>query len=185
MCKWIRQEMKQRRLQIGPTRHAGGAAGSLPPSCAEAECPEADDGAAAPLCVSPARPAARDLGTRDWSTGRLLERSYVLNTSRPANPYSPQPNPATLSPARRLSPVIPAPSHTPRVTPATVTGSPMALLETTLLYPEARYSPMLPASGDEMRTALPPGKSTHEGDAILATVNLSRRPRVRRAESRQ
>ena len=24
---------------------------------------------------------------------------------------------------------------------------------------------MLPASGDEMRTALPPGKSTHEGEA--------------------
>ena len=61
-----------------------------------------------------------------------FERSYVLNTprpanpnsltclntSRPANPYSPQPNPATLSPARRRSPTIPAPSHTPRVTRA-------------------------------------------------------------------
>ena len=42
----------------------------------------------------------------------------MLNTPRPANPYSPQPNPATLSLARRLSPVIPAPSYTPRVTPA-------------------------------------------------------------------
>ena len=47
-----------------------------------------------------------------------FERSYVLNTPRPANPYSPQPNPATLSPARRLRPVIPASSYTPRVTPA-------------------------------------------------------------------
>ena len=43
-----------------------------------------------------------------------FERSYVLNTPRPANPYSPQPNPATLSPARWLSPVIPTPSYKPR-----------------------------------------------------------------------
>ena len=35
----------------------------------------------------------------------------MLNTPRPANPYSSQPDPATLSPARRLSPVIPAPSY--------------------------------------------------------------------------
>ena len=57
---------------------------------------------------------------------RLLERSYVLNTARPANPYSPQPNPATLSPARRLRPIIPASSYTPRVTPA---PNPRVLLE--------------------------------------------------------
>ena len=62
---------------------------------------------------------------------------------------------------------------------STVTGSHGKSFGTTLLCaPEARYSPMLLASGDEMLAALPPGKSTHEGQATLATANLSCLPPV-------
>ena len=37
-------------------------------------------------------------GGRTHLVLKTFERSYVLNTPRPANLYSPQPNPATLSP---------------------------------------------------------------------------------------
>ena len=61
----------------------------------------------------------RTLVPRYWYPFHLcFQRIYVFEHRRPANPYSPQPNRATLSPARRRSPTIPAPSHTPRVTPA-------------------------------------------------------------------
>ena len=50
------------------------------------------------------RARTRHLGdTRALSQKGVFGISYVLNTAQPANPYSPQPNPATLSPAGCLN----------------------------------------------------------------------------------